>query len=168
MYIKNIYNGKEFRAALRPPFSMHGVISDVCGTKCTETLYVRFLWVCAEPTKFTTAEKELQCIAGWHRKFLGIVLLSETLLAYNQDTGPLSQHECLSSSFFPYNFSIKFKAKTWTFCSYFPTLQPPHHSSLGLKTFTHTLSKTPIRSKPRQESIKPCSHEIQITSFIDM
>lgn len=63
------------------------------------------------PTKFTAAEKKLQCVAGWHRKFLGIVLPSETLLAYNQDTGPLSKHECLSSSFSPYNFSIEFKVK---------------------------------------------------------
>lgn len=145
---------------------MHGVISDVCGTKCTETLYVRFYESVLTPTKFTAAEKELQCIAGWHRKFLGIVLLSEALLAYNQDTGSLSQHGCLSSSFSPYNFSIKFKAKTWTFSSYFPTLQPPHHSSLGSKTFTHTLSKRPIRSRPTQKSIKPSSHEIQMTSFI--
>lgn len=93
-------------------------------------------------TKFTASEKELQCIAGWHKKFLRIVLPSETLLAYNQDTRPLSQHRCLSSSFSPYNFSIKFKAKTWTFSSYFPTLQPPHHSSLSSKSFTHFVQET--------------------------
>lgn len=115
------------------------------------------------PTKFTAAEQELQCVAGWHRKFLGIVLPSETLLAYNQDSGPLSQHGCLSSSFSPYNFSIKFKTKTWTFGSYFPTLQPPHHSLLSSKTFTHISSKRPIRSRPTQESIKPCFHEIQLS-----